>query len=114
MIANTSDGSSTIVDVCMFVNADTKGHVINDYDKAAAAVQLGLEYARTSLLPDNVAIEMHFIELGPSCLAKSSAMNRALQLRDMGVTCRVFIGPGTRIYRNILTIIPSLQHITTP
>ncbi|OQV15544.1 Atrial natriuretic peptide receptor 1 [Hypsibius exemplaris] len=89
-----SNPDSIILDVCMFINRRTEGRLIQDFDKAAAAVYLGLEYARTNLLPDNVALNMVYTDMGPVCRDRTIAMNHALRLFDRGIRCNVFIGPG--------------------
>ncbi|OQV15547.1 Atrial natriuretic peptide receptor 1 [Hypsibius exemplaris] len=85
---------NTILDVCMYINRRTGGRLIQDFDKAAAAVHLGLDYARTNLLPDNVALNMVYTDMGPICLDRTVTMNHALKQYDQGVRCKVFIGPG--------------------
>lgn len=92
------DDRSVILDVCMFVNRGTHGRLIHDFDKAAGAVQLGLDYVRNNLLPDEVALRMYYVELGPECMVKSTAVGSVLKLTDEGVRCRVFLGPGITVY----------------
>ncbi|OQV15548.1 Atrial natriuretic peptide receptor 1 [Hypsibius exemplaris] len=91
-VANRSDG--IILDVCMFINRFSQGRLINDFDKAAAAVQLALDHLRSSLLPDNVAFNVTYTDLGAVCRDISNVVNHALQMTDEGIRCSVYIGPG--------------------
>ncbi|OQV20446.1 hypothetical protein BV898_05492 [Hypsibius exemplaris] len=94
----TGSAPSTILDVCMFVNRAADGYppLLQNFDPAVAAVDLGLEYIRaTKLLPDHILLNMVYVNLGPRCSKdRSNALQWALKLTDSGIKCRVFIGPG--------------------
>ncbi|OQV15545.1 Atrial natriuretic peptide receptor 1 [Hypsibius exemplaris] len=104
--------NNTILDVCMFINRHSNGRLINDFDRAAVAVSLGLDYVRNNLLPDNVALNMVYIDEGPECPEKVEAVNLALQLYDRGVRCKAFIGPGCT--RSVQSLYDYVQYIEVP
>jgi hypothetical protein len=94
-LANRSE-SAIVLRPCMMINRNTFGNMIFDFDKSAGAVQLALDYVTNNVLPDDVVLEMVYINLGPICNAKSLVVSHAMNLWDKGINCNAYIGPGMR------------------
>ncbi|XP_055351630.1 atrial natriuretic peptide receptor 1-like [Paramacrobiotus metropolitanus] len=80
--------------VCLIVERGTNGKLFYDFDRSRAAVDLAVAYANDVILPQNFSLQTIFKDIGSTCTPKNHAMTYVIQLRDAGIDCDVFIGPG--------------------
>ncbi|XP_055350308.1 atrial natriuretic peptide receptor 1-like [Paramacrobiotus metropolitanus] len=79
--------------LCVMVEKDPS--LYYDYSRAAAAIDMGIEWANQKMLTDGRQIVKLFIDVGGSCVFKNDAVIfQALRLRDQGIVCHAFLGPG--------------------
>ena len=83
----------TQLTMCYFIERNTRG-IIYDYNKAAAALDLAMSYANDVILPPEVQLTSVYRDIGRTCGGKTEVVGLALKLRDDGVNCSVYIGPG--------------------
>ncbi|GAU91895.1 hypothetical protein RvY_04064 [Ramazzottius varieornatus] len=69
--------------------------MIYDYNEAAATMDMALDYANHNILPSHLRLASVYRDIGNTCSAKTHIVEHALGLKDKGVFCTVYIGPGT-------------------
>jgi hypothetical protein len=89
--------SAIVLRPCMMINRNTSGNLIFDFDKSASAVQLALDYVTNNVLPEDVVIDIVYVNLGPVCTGKTVVVYEAMKLWERGINCHVYIGPGNSI-----------------
>ncbi|GAU91889.1 hypothetical protein RvY_04062-2 [Ramazzottius varieornatus] len=84
---------------------------IYDYNKAAAAMDMALDYATNNILPSHVRLAGRYRDIGNVCSARTHIVGHALDLKDEGVSCAVYIGPGCGLVAEVLNNIAEVWDI---
>ena len=76
-----------------------KGNVIlvYNYRRAAAAIDMALEFAHELVLPPGVEIKFHYKDGGDVCAADNRAIGSAIDWMQEGVDCHIYLGPGSNM-----------------
>jgi hypothetical protein len=85
--------SAETLNICVLMEKNMVGAVY-DYDKLAAAFDLGISYANQSILPDWLSVRKIYRNIGRVCSEKTGIIAHALALQDQGIDCHVYLGPG--------------------
>ena len=80
--------------MCYLIERNTSG-MIYDYNKAAAALDLAMDYSNNFILPPEIQLRSTYRNLGRRCMAKSHIVAHAQGLKEDGIDCHVYIGPGS-------------------
>ncbi|OQV16974.1 Atrial natriuretic peptide receptor 1 [Hypsibius exemplaris] len=86
-------GNLTTLNVCSVIEKGQNALVYN-YLRAAAAIDMAVEYANDAILPDDVRLKFFYKDGGSVCSANNKAVESALDWTKEGVQCNVYIGPG--------------------
>ncbi|XP_055346499.1 atrial natriuretic peptide receptor 1-like [Paramacrobiotus metropolitanus] len=79
--------------VCSVIESGNDMLVYN-YQRAAAAIDLAIEYANEVILPADLRLILRYKNGGTVCGANNVAVRRALEWMKEDVQCHVYIGPG--------------------
>jgi hypothetical protein len=91
---NSSINSPTVLTMCYLIERNMPGSIY-DYNKAAASLDLAMEYANNYVLPPEIKLTNVYRNIGRTCTGRSSVVAYAMKLQEDGVNCSVYIGPGT-------------------
>ena len=92
---NARDQEATVLTACILAERGSDALFYN-YDRSAAAVDLAVQYANEAILAErNLFLQKYDVNIGSTCSARSTIGSFALGLKDRGINCDVFIGPGT-------------------
>ncbi|OQV16754.1 hypothetical protein BV898_09112 [Hypsibius exemplaris] len=83
----------TDVTACLLLERGNP-RLLYDYDKAAAGIDLAVEYVNENVLPPSLRLRVERRDIGGSCGTKSNIINQAMKLWQQKVDCAVYIGPG--------------------
>ncbi|OQV13910.1 Atrial natriuretic peptide receptor 1 [Hypsibius exemplaris] len=68
--------------------------LVYNYRRAAAAIDMALEFAHEMLLPPGINIAFHYKDGGDTCGADNRAVGSAIDWMREGVQCHIYLGPG--------------------
>ena len=68
--------------------------LVYDYRRAAAAIEMAVEYSNQVILPAGVKLKFHHKDGGTVCATNNLAIKNALDWMKEEVNCHVYIGPG--------------------
>jgi hypothetical protein len=90
---NSSINSPTVLTMCYLIERNMPGSIY-DYNKAAASLDLAMEYANNYVLPPEIKLTNVYRNIGKTCTRRSTIVAYAMKLHEDGVNCSVYIGPG--------------------
>jgi hypothetical protein len=85
--------NTTVLTMCYLIEKDIEGSIY-DYNKAAASLDLAMDYANNYVLPPNIRLTSVYRNIGKTCSRRNNIMAHAMKLNDDGINCSVYIGPG--------------------
>ena len=82
------------LNACLLVERGTKS-LFYSFERSAAAVDLAVQYANDVILYGlKITLNTTYTDIGSTCDARNHLVSYAIGLRDTGVVCDVYIGPG--------------------
>ena len=101
--AHVNRSSPLNLTMCYMIERNTSG-IIYDYNKAAAALDLAMDYANNYVLPSHLKLSSVYSDIGQTCSSRSHVIANALELRRAGIDCDVYIGPGATTNKNVSSV----------
>ena len=92
MTGNCQDINMTL-NVCSSIEQGNT-RLVYDYRRAAAAIEMAVEYSNQVVLPTGIKLKFHHKDGGTICAANNLAIKNALDWMKEEVNCHVYIGPG--------------------
>ncbi|OQV13911.1 hypothetical protein BV898_11906 [Hypsibius exemplaris] len=89
----TKVNNNTTLNMCSVIERGNINLVYN-YRRAAAAIDMALEFANEILLPPEIQIAFHYKDGGDICAADNKAIGSAIEWVKEGVNCNIYLGPG--------------------
>jgi hypothetical protein len=89
--------------VCSVIE-DGNDTLVYSYQRAAAAIDMALEFANEVILPPEVKLKFFYKDGGSICSADNKAIESALAWMKEGVNCDLYLGPGENLKLEVKTI----------
>ncbi|XP_055344053.1 atrial natriuretic peptide receptor 1-like [Paramacrobiotus metropolitanus] len=87
-----SIGETKLLGCILMERGDTND--LYDYNKAAAAFELAVEWINQYVFPVNLSLQTRYLDIGSNCAPRNRIVAYAMDLWNRNINCDVYFGPG--------------------